>query len=320
MFSQITLPTNLSLFDQGIDLGLVGISLFVIIYLVVFYTSLYKKYDPYSIFDHVFKTLIIAVIISRSLAIVNNLDRYVNDPLSIFLLTDQMFFYPGILLGVITSSMFFSNKMAGKIGYMYLLDLTLRAYVISSVFLLLGFSLNGRISGVTYEGPIALMYQDGIKRFPYGFIQVIYNLISIFILFLLSRSSLKHGIPTAVYIIIFSGIEFILRFFSSEFIPVLLGVIDLYQFIYLVLLVFSILIFLRINQVQNINFTDNSEDIPLERIRISRSEKVSAKDVFSLSYNSIESKNESTLTAGEKLKNWYRGMKRKTQVRKGRGI
>lgn len=293
MTDNIVLPINFSIFEFSIDWGIVGAFLFIGIYCFSIYQQLRGKLDPNRIFDHIFKSIILMVLIARILAIINNPNLYLNDPGSIFKLDDGKFFYPGMIFGLVLNVFFLSPIIAKKLGYLNLLDIGVKAYAYSVLWLLLGYFLSARIIGITYEGTFTIQYLDGIPRFPYAPIQIIYNLAAILILTIWHRKGVKGGVISAVYIMLFTAVEFILRFFANGFEPVIIGMIDLYQFIYLILLIFSILVFLRINQIQRSDLPeefDLSEDLSEARTKFDisgfKKDAVSAKERFSLSYAS----------------------------------
>ena len=175
---------------------------------------------------------------------------------------------------------------------MKLLDIAIRAYAYSAVWLLLGFFLSARSLGVQFEGAIGVKYLDGGLRFPSSLIQAIYTLVGIIILTVWPNIKTKSGITAAIFVMLYSALEFILRFFSNGYDPVILGFIDLYQFFYLIFLTFSILIFIRINQILKLDAQEQFMENDLTSVRAKfdvsgfKKERVSAKELFSLSYGS----------------------------------
>jgi phosphatidylglycerol:prolipoprotein diacylglycerol transferase len=293
MTDNIALPISLNIGEYNIDLGLIGVVLFSLVFLITLYIKLSKSIEIFEGFDFAFRTLIVMVITSRLLAIINNPNYYLSDLSQIINFQDGRFFYPGMLLGLIISVFFMSASLAKRIGYMNLLDATVKAYAYSALFLLFGYFLSARSLGIEFEGALGISYLDGIIRFPSPLIQVLYTLVAAVILLVLPKNKTKSGIVAAIFIMLFSTVEFILRFFANGYDPIILGFIDLYQFIYLILLTFSILIFIRVNQIQRID--ERSQDFEVStglgrtKFDISgfKKERVSAKEIFSLSYGSV---------------------------------
>ncbi len=292
MTDNILLPITLSIADYNIDFGLISVVLFVIIFVSSIYQSLIKRVETFEIFDFGFKTILIMVLIARLLAVINNPNYYLADLSQILNFQDGKFFYPGLILGLILSVFFMSSSLAKKVGYMKLLDIAIRAYAYSVVWLLLGFFLSARSLGVQFEGAIGVRYLDGGLRFPSSLIQAIYTLVGIIILTVWPNIKTKSGITAAIFVMLYSALEFILRFFSNGYDPVILGFIDLYQFFYLIFLTFSILIFIRINQILKLDAQEQFMENDLTSVRAKfdvsgfKKERVSAKELFSLSYGS----------------------------------
>jgi len=292
MTDNILLPITLSIADYNIDFGLISVVLFVIIFVSSIYQSLIKRVETFEIFDFGFKTILIMVLIARLLAVINNPNYYLADLSQILNFQDGKFFYPGLILGLILSVFFMSSSLAKKVGYMKLLDIAIRAYAYSAVWLLLGFFLSARSLGVQFEGAIGVKYLDGGLRFPSSLIQAIYTLVGIIILTVWPNIKTKSGITAAIFVMLYSALEFILRFFSNGYDPVILGFIDLYQFFYLIFLTFSILIFIRINQILKLDAQEQFMENDLTSVRAKfdvsgfKKERVSAKELFSLSYGS----------------------------------
>lgn len=292
MTDNILLPITLSIADYNIDFGLISVVLFVIIFVSSIYQSLIKRVETFEIFDFGFKTILIMVLIARLFAVINNPNFYLTDLSQILNFQDGKFFYPGLILGLILSVFFMSSSLAKKVGYMKLLDIAIRAYAYSAVWLLLGFFLSARSLGVQFEGAIGVKYLDGGLRFPSSLIQAIYTLVGIIILTVWPNIKTKSGITAAIFVMLYSALEFILRFFSNGYDPVILGFIDLYQFFYLIFLTFSILIFIRINQILKLDAQEQFMENDLTSVRAKfdvsgfKKERVSAKELFSLSYGS----------------------------------
>lgn len=292
MTDNILLPITLSIADYNIDFGLISVVLFVIIFVSSIYQNLIKRVETFEIFDFGFKTILIMVLIARLLAVINNPNYYLADLSQIFNLQDGKFFYPGLILGLILSVFFMSSSLVKQVGYMKLLDISIRAYAYSAVWLLLGFFLSARSLGVQFEGAIGVKYLDGGLRFPSSLIQAIYTLVGIIILTVWPNIKTKSGITAAIFVMLYSALEFILRFFSNGYDPVILGFIDLYQFFYLIFLTFSILIFIRINQILKLDAQEQFMENDLTSVRAKfdvsgfKKERISAKELFSLSYGS----------------------------------
>jgi len=292
MTDNILLPITLSIADYNIDFGLISVVLFVIIFVSSIYQSLIKRVETFEIFDFGFKTILIMVLIARLFAVINNPNFYLTDLSQILNFQDGKFFYPGLILGLILSVFFMSSSLAKKVGYMKLLDIAIRAYAYSAVWLLLGFFLSARSLGVQFEGAIGVKYLDGGLRFPSSLIQAIYTLVGIIILTVWPNIKTKSGITAAIFVMLYSALEFILRFFSNGYDPIILGFIDLYQLFYLIFLTFSILIFIRINQILKLDAQEQFMENDLTSVRAKfdvsgfKKERVSAKELFSLSYGS----------------------------------
>jgi|GEM_PF-3132755 len=306
MTDNIVLPVTLSIAEYNIDFGIISALFFVLVFVASVYQSLTKKVEPFEIFDFGFKTILIMLLTARVFAVINNPNFYLADPSQILNLQDGKSFYPGLILGVILSVFFMSSSLAKNVGYMNLLDLAIKAYAYSAVWLLLGFFLSARTLGVEFEGSIGVAYIDGSVRFPSSMIQALYTIVGIVILSAWPNIKAKSGITAAIFIMLFSTLEFILRFFSNGYDPVILGFIDLYQFFYLIFVSFSILIFIRINQIQKLdtqNITGEGE-LASGRAKFDisgfKKDKVSAKELFSLSYGSVINNNQQKSTRATK--------------------
>lgn len=293
MTDNIILPVALSIAESNFDYGIISIIFFVLVFVASIYQGLRKSSETLDVFDFGFKTLLIMLLTARVLAVVNNPNLYLADPSQMLNLQDGRFFYPGLILGLILSVFFMSSSLAKKVGYMNLLDIAIKAYAYSAVWLLLGFFLSARSLGVEFEGSIGVKYLDGTVRFPNSLIQSLYTLVSIIILSAWPNLRQKSGITAAIFVMLYAALEFILRFFSNAYDPVILGFIDLYQFCYLVFLTFSILIFIRINQIQKLDAQGELGEADLTHGRTKfdisgfKKERVSAKELFSLSYGSV---------------------------------
>jgi prolipoprotein diacylglyceryltransferase len=306
MTDNLTLPIQISFQSITLDPGVLGLILFILSVVYYYYRFLYKQVETFAIYDQAFKTLFVMLIVARSLAVLNNLDYYVNDWTKVFDLTDGRIFYPGLLLGSVVSVFFFSSKMAAKTGFLNLLDQAVKIYSLSVIWLILGVFLSARSFGVVYEGWLAISYTDGAMRFPLHIIQLVYNIAAFVIFLVVSKPGNRSGTAAAFYIMVYAALEFILRFFTSSFEPVIFNIIDLHQFIYLILLVFSIMVLLRINQIQSIEAAGKLDEIDVKRrnkidLKDFKPSKIPAKELFSLSYSSSESRNEGFFLRRNKL-------------------
>lgn len=318
MTDNLVLPLSVLAFDTKISFSFVGFFIFCLIFLFSVYKIFKNDLDPYTRFDLGFKTLLGMLVVSRVLAVINNLGLYESDWSQIFNLLDGKFLYSGLVLGIITIVVFFNGKINRKIGYLYTLDRLLISFIYSIVFLILGMALDGRIMGIVNYGGFGFSYADGLTRFPVVLIQIAYNIFCMVLFVLLVKLKEKRGLISAIYLITFSAIEFILRYFSANYEPVFFNLFDLYQIVSLIIIVVSIFFIISLNKNTNGNLLERKTqtDGNIQRAQFDIDEykrrKLTAKEMFSMSYSSIGKDNQELLPTKGRVSSWYKAMKRST--------
>lgn len=316
MTDNLVLPLSVLAFNNKISFSFIGFIIFCLIFLFSVYKIFKDDLDSYTRFDLGFKTLFGILIVSRVLAVINNLGLYESDWSSVFNLLDGKFLYSGLVLGIIVIVVFFNAKINKKLGYLYTLDRLLISYIFSIIFLILGMALDGRIMGIVNYGGFGLNYADGLTRFPVAFIQIAYNIFCLIPFMLLARLKEKRGLVSGIYLIVFSAIEFILRYFSANYEPAFFNLFDLYQIISLIIIVICIFFIISLNKTtkkESLNSNAKS-DGTIQRAQFDIDEykrrKLTAKEMFSMSYSSIGRDNKELLPTKERVSSWYKAMKR----------
>ena len=172
--------------------------------------------------------------------------------------------------------------------------------------------------GTLNHSNFSVLYDDGVQRLPIAFFPAIFNLLFLGFWFTIRKSKFKKGVVSAIFLMAYASIGFIARFFSNGYNPLILGVFDLSQLIYLLVLIFGTLILASAYDINVINMTGQSNGTEQVRKKFETRydhESTSTRDRFSLSYSDIESSVRiKDLTLKEKLR--ILGNKTKRKFRK----
>jgi prolipoprotein diacylglyceryltransferase len=311
----MTLPIYFYIGDYQVSLPVAGIVLFAISFCFCFWVLSRRKLRSVLSFDVVIITLLMILLISRILAVINNLDQYLADITGVLDLFDKNFLMSGLVLTIVISSLLLYRSKPKELNFYTLLERLLISFAGSSVFLYAGLFLGGKLLGTVNNGGLSFPYEDGTRRLPIAIFGMLYNLLFLGFWLLMRKAKFKQGIFPAIFLMGYASIEFISRFFSNGYNPAILGIFDLSQLIYLLLLVIGIMI---LGNAYNINvITMPEKETAQEPVRKKfdiayRSEPVSTRDRFSLSYSDIESStNSEDLTLKERFRSLNNTVKRK---------
>ncbi len=316
MTDNLVLPIDLFAFNTRMSFSYLGFFLFLFVFIFSVYKIFKNELDPSSRFDLGFKTLFGSLLVARILAVLNNLGHYSSNWSEVFNVFDGKFLYSGLVLGIIILVIFFNSKLNKRLGYLFILDRLLISYIIAVIWLILGMVLDGHILGVVNYGSFSFTYSDGLTRFPVGLLQIAYNVFAFILFIFLVRLKEKRGLISSIYLVLFASIEFVLRYFSANYEPIFFNLLDLYQIISLIIIVMSIFMIMSINKSGKIenNLENDRIDTNTDRAQFDINEfkrrKISAKEMFSMSYSSIGKDSKEFLPTKERVSRWYKKIKK----------
>ncbi len=315
----ITIPLVLKIQGYNISLVLLGILIFVILFLFTFWILTEKRGKSIDSFDISWISLFFGFIISRIFAVFNNFEFYFQGGGSIINIFDKNFLYVGLFAGILFASfLIFKKTNKEKDLYKYLEKVVI-SYIVAVIPLLILVLLAGKMQGLIVSGNLALTYEDGVTRMPLNIFRVSYNFLFLLIWSVVGRQAKSKGSWGLIYLLIFGGIEFILRFFSNGYNQKILGLIDLSQLGFLIIALIGVLLLLSYYNLRVFNIQSKPE-ISQEVIRRKFNERQvvrgnqtnSQKERFSLSYSNIQDNvNNSELNMQEKLRIWWNTFKRR---------
>lgn len=229
----------------------VAVLLFVLIFTLSFWSLSRKDLKNNPIFDIAVLTLIAALICSRLLGVLTNLEYYLSRGWSLFPFTEEgttiQFFYKmpwmllrlhdgnfvfiGVFLGMVIGLLFiYQNSNQKKTVYGLFDKLTL-SYALASIFLLLGIYASGTSLGIQSDSAIAASV-NGVQRLPLQILQIVEVAVFLILYVLLRVLKLKRdGLLTFCFMITYGIGEFIIRKYSEGYTAEFFSKFDYYQLI-----------------------------------------------------------------------------------------
>lgn len=312
------LPLQPTIQGVNISLILIGVFAFVLIYIFSYWMLSKAKMKPVQIFDTVFIALFMALVVARFLSVMFHFDDYADNLWGVFNLFDKNFFYIGIFLGLLVSVfLVFQNTNKEKDFYAFI-EKTVISYAFAIIPLLLLVFLTGRMNGIAVNGGIAID-MGGVLRMPVNLFRIGFNVLFIILWFILRGVYNKKGIMSALYILLFGLLEFILRIFSSGYSAYLLNIIDLQQLAAIVIFIIGGISMFDATQLKtsvNLSRKRSDDNESLLRRQDFNSQRVysaqTPKERFSLTYANIQdSKVNGNLSPSERLRVFQNTIKRK---------
>lgn len=242
--------------DFSIQTVYVFILLFLISYVLIFWTVTRDTLKQNTIFDITLITLIIGIVSARLLGMLASLQEYLEAgwsllpvseidgtiaiaaqlPWSFIRLIDGNVSYIGLFLGLVLGMIFIYQNSNQKKTVYILFDQLFVSYAIASIFLLIGIFMHGADIGAREESGLLLTYPDGTMRYPIQLMQIGLTILFLLLVWVLrSSGKLKPGLIASSYLIMFGISEFLLRTLTAQYSASLYGVVDLYQLVALVL-------------------------------------------------------------------------------------
>lgn len=232
--------TQIELVNDNVSLVMLAIISFIIIFTFSYWLQSRKKMKPIEIFDVVFISLSSAFIISRLLSVLINLNTYAGNIWQVFNFLDKNFIYLGVFLGLIISILIIYKNSSKEKGIITFLTKIIVSYSMAMVPLLLALMYSGKMIGIEVENGGTM---------PLNGIRVGYNVLFIIIWTIFHKSFKGKGLLAFLYIIVFTIIEFVLRFFSVGYSPYILNIVDLQQLVTIIVFIIGLLIFVTSNKV-----------------------------------------------------------------------
>lgn len=230
----------------------VFIFVFFVAYILSFWLFTRKDLKANTIFDIAFLNIISAVISSRLLGMLLNLETYLERgvgllplnetseglrllhqlPWSFFRFNDGNFSYIGIFLGLVIGMLIIYKNSNQKKTVFLLFDKLVLSYAFANLFLLIGLFIHGYAAGELTESILGIRYADGTVRYSIQLIQ--FSIITIFLVF----SGLtwrvfanKQGMLSIIFFLIFSVSELYLRTITANYQPSFYEMLDYHQLI-----------------------------------------------------------------------------------------
>jgi len=222
------LPLSLNINGNNISIFGISLILSLFIYIYIGWRYLRKELETKAVFDILFLTVFYYIFFSRVIGILSNPGIYSQDLFKIFDIRDNNFSFVGFIIGLIISIITINNVTVKQhknkreiFGHIFL------TFIISSIPLILGNVLSGRMLGVEVTSDMGIVYLDGVKRMPIGIIRLIFYFVSLFIYIFLKKDKDKRLVNIiAGFFIGYSVFEFVLNFFSKDFSPAILNIIN----------------------------------------------------------------------------------------------
>jgi hypothetical protein len=298
----------------------IGVLIFILIFVFVFWNMGRARNSSSDSFDLALFSLLFAFLMSRGLAIINNYEYYFNGAGSIINVFDKNYLYSGIFLGLLIST-YILFKWGNKEKDFYAFqEKVVVSYSFAIIPLLLVALFAGKMLGLVVQGDLALDYTNGLSRMPLNLFRITYNVLFLAIWIVIGRQTKRRGLFGLIFIMIFGGIEFMLRFFSNGYNPSVTNTMDISQLSELIAMMIGLLLLLNYYNFKIFNLQSKHENRPkLTRQHFSNEQGIrgqhidfTQKDRFSLSYNSIQdSVNDNELNIKEKFRIWWNTFKRR---------
>lgn len=309
-------PLQLTIFGQNLNLIVIAIILFGLVFSFSYWYQSRFKMKPIAIFDVIVVGLVFSILISRILSVLIHLEYYALDVWQVFNIFDKGFIYIGVFFGLIVSTnIVYSNSKREKDYYQYLEKIII-SYALAIIPLLLLVTLGGKMLGIEL--------QDG-ERMPVNLFRIGYNFLFIIIWLIVKKNNNYRGVIIPIYLMLFGLVEFILRMFSSGYSAYLFDVIDVQQFVAVIIFIIGLITLVTVNKPNNANnykdrdaFTAQKRSRRQEFSYSSAGMLQSPRERFSLSYSKMQTSRD--VKAKERFKIMQENVKRRLKKKNEKDI
>lgn len=315
----MVLPISLTIGSFAISLVLIGVLLFVAIFLFCYWFQSKEKSSTLGFFDAAFLVLISGFIFSRIIGILDSLQVYLAELPLLFAFGDKQFAYTGVFLGLIMGVIIIFNLTAKEKDFHVFIEKVVISYVFAIIPLIILSFLDGEMLGVKIQNGFSIAYSDGTMRMPINIFRVAYNLLFILVWALMGRKATQKGLFGYMYLILFGAVEFALRFFSEGFSPLIFNNFDFQQFASLISAITGIILLMNYYNIRIFKLAPKKEE---EQLLIrkkfdfdyNRNASRTTKDRFTMSYSSVKESTETgEMSPQEKMRMLANTFKRRTR-------
>ncbi len=272
----------------------------LIVFLFVFWVFQKKMARDEDSFDVAFIGMVIAVFIGRTVGFFTSLGSYsahyvsinpfydINGKFDLFStipwaflkIWDGNFYFPifgfALLVGIWLVSKARRNFVRARIA----IDNAAIAIIFGQIIMDIGLFLTGKLNGIAYSGILSYKLPgEDINRFPLYIADIALLAFILFIIFR-TKASLKYGLTTAYYLLIYGVGLFLLRFLTAGYQSMFLG-FDYGHIIAAVVVLFSLLFFLRSKEDINALDYDDTKFTRMKRADLKGANEIKPSFAFS---------------------------------------
>jgi len=305
---------------------------FIVVYNAFFWYQSRNDLKNDVIFDISSVTLIAGAIVARILGMLNHIGDYQGlswgilpvsevdgviqlfaDPPWIFVkYFDNNTLFLGIVLGIVIGILFiYLNSNKAK-SYLALFDRVVVSYLSSIWILLMGLFLFGAYKGVISDSAFAISYDDGVSRIPVVLLQVVVVFVLLIISIVFKQRKSKNGLFSSIFLVVYGLFELFFQFLKEDHNSELFGVMNLYQFIAIILIVAGIYLFITVTQINIFKTKEKVLPIGVRRThKVKRIPTGNSPSSFAISFADIGTNVSDELTVKEKMNQTVKKLRRR---------